>query len=67
MVGMFWESIKQWEETGVVETKGESEGNLEGYTLTKLSIDFYIKETNKKIANCLATGMEEEDVEINYY
>ncbi|MCK5624828.1 hypothetical protein KAI04_03230 [Candidatus Pacearchaeota archaeon] len=55
------------EEGEKVEDVEVNENGLEDYELTKAIIEIYIKESDKKISDCIITGYGEDEIEVNYY
>jgi hypothetical protein len=66
--------IKNWNEMdGVIENdKGQEQGTpkeniLEGYEVKKVEFILSDKSTKNKLSECIITGKEEKDIEINYF
>jgi len=70
----FNQQIQEWNSmNGVVEDEtgkeqGTPEGNvLEGYTIKKVKVAIQNSDTKKLISDCIITGKEEKNIEVNYY
>jgi|Deesub1362A_J573_1020465.scaffolds.fasta_scaffold01962_15 hypothetical protein len=61
-------ALNELQESGNVSIDRETEKDpFEGYTFTKVSIIFKDKETDEKIAECVATGPNWEDISFKVY
>lgn len=60
-------ALQELQKEGNITTEGDEQISLEGYTVKSASTSFYDKETNEKIATCVSTGSEWDDIKFETY